>query len=69
MFWKYAPALRNAAKVDDLNAEAVAIFTAAANEVKAICQGGIDAEIIAIGAYGMLEEVFKRAKQKAIPTA
>lgn len=64
IFTKYAPALRHAAQVDDGNEEAVAIFTAAAEEARAIYQAGGDAEILSIGVYGMLEDVFKRAKEQ-----
>lgn len=63
-FTKYAPALRVAAQKDDENEEAVALFTAAAEDVKAIYAAGGDAEIIALGIYGMLEDVFKREKAK-----
>lgn len=63
-FTKYAPALRNAAHKDDENEEAAALFMTAAEELKAIFATGGDAEILSIGLYEMLEDVYKREKAK-----
>ena len=63
-FMKYAQPLRLAAHKNDENEEAAALFTAAAQDVKAIYAAGGDAEIIALGVYGMLEDVFKREQQE-----
>lgn len=63
-FAKYAQPLRLAAQRDDENEEAAALFMAAAEEVKAIYEAGGDAEIIALGVYGMLEDVFRREQQR-----
>ena len=66
-FTKYAQPLRLAAHKQDENEEAAALFTAAAEDVKAIYAAGGDAEIIALGVYGMLEDVFRREQQQKAP--
>ena len=63
-FAKYAPALRLAAHKDDENEEAVALFMAAAEELKAIYAAGGDAEILSTGLYEMLEAVYNQEKAK-----
>lgn len=67
LFTKYAQPIRAAAHKDDENAEAAAIFTAAAEEARAIYSAGGDAEILSIGVYGMLEEVFRREQKQRTP--
>ena len=64
LFTTYAPGLRLAAQKGDDNEEAAALFAAAAEEAMAIYQTGGDAESLSIGVYSMLEDVFKRAKEK-----
>ena len=62
VFTKYAPALKLAANLDDDNEEAGRLFMEALEEIKPVFAIGGDAEILALGVYNMLDDVFKKAR-------
>lgn len=64
MYSQYAPALRSAATIPDGYIEACKLFTETFDRAQWMASAGEDGEIIAIGAYEMLSDVWKRARER-----
>lgn len=59
---KYAPALREAAMLDDDNERASQVFRAAAQELNDVFHSGHIGEALAAPLYALLETVFREAQ-------